>query len=470
MAGGDCDDLDATVGPGAIETWDGVDDDCNGIVDDITTNGADSTFVGDSLDVLGYPNGLGVGDWSGDGIPDLVVGGIYVGDEAIGGVYAIEALDALFASGASVSSTALASIAGHDSYAYLGAVGPILGDNDADGAIDVVVAGASSLEGTTMGGWFDGATLSGALSIDDAGITFEDSTGSMYITVASHIDFDGDGADDIIFGDWSRELGQVDAFLGGSLTKGTTYVLDDDDDFTLTSDDPGDRPGSVLAGGDLDADGCEDLIIAAPGSSAEADNGGMIYVVSGRTGLTGSGTVGFAAARAIRGDVDAAFLGEHGTPQIADFDGDTSLDIAVSSNDENTVWLFRDFGGTTGDVFLSGADVTITGSGNPNELGIGLSSGDVDADGIADLLIGASDGETAGSANDPGAVYLFFGPSLLDALTTSDADLTIAATADDETGMLVAAADLDGDDKDDVVSMAPSHLTDQGRVSIFVSP
>jgi hypothetical protein len=84
--------------------------------------------------------------------------------------------------------------------------------------------------------------------------------------------------------------------------------------------------------------------------------------------------------------------------------------------------------------------------------------------------VGASDGESGGAANDPGATYLFFGPSLLGSMGTADADLTIAGVADDESGMLVAAADLDGDDKDDVVSVAPSHLDSQGRVSIFVSP
>lgn len=37
-AGGDCDDSDASVSPGAAETADGVDEDCDGIVDEGTTN------------------------------------------------------------------------------------------------------------------------------------------------------------------------------------------------------------------------------------------------------------------------------------------------------------------------------------------------------------------------------------------------------------------------------------------------
>jgi hypothetical protein len=32
---GDCDDTDAAVFPGAVEVANGVDDDCNGIVDDV---------------------------------------------------------------------------------------------------------------------------------------------------------------------------------------------------------------------------------------------------------------------------------------------------------------------------------------------------------------------------------------------------------------------------------------------------
>ncbi len=470
-AGGDCDDLDATVGPGSLETWDGIDDDCNGVTDDVTNDAADASFIGDALDQLGYETGLGVGDWSGDGVPDLVVGGMYVGDEAIGGFAVIDSTAALGAAGDSAWALATASIAGHESYAYLGGIDPELGDNNGDGRSDVVVAGASAAElGTTIGGWFDGTLLTGALSIDDAGITFANNAGLVSMTVESHLDFDGDGTDDILFGDWDREFGQVDAFLSGSLVPGTAYQLDTDDDFTLTSDEVGDHPGTVIGGADLDTDGYDDLLIGASGSDADADNGGTIYVVSGVGGLSGSGEIGFAAARRIRGDVATAFLGEHGTPQIVDFDDDGTLDVAVSSNEENTVWVFHDFGSATGDVFASAADVTITGSGVPNELGIGLASGDVDADGATDLLIGASDGESVGGANDPGATYLFLGRSLLGPLTTADADLTIDSTADDESGMLVAAADFDGDDKADVVSVAPGHLTDQGRVSIFLSP
>jgi hypothetical protein len=411
MAGGDCDDLDATVGPGALETWDGVDDDCDGIVDDITLDAADSTFIGAKEDMLGFPNGLGVGDWSGDGVPDLVVGGPFVGPDAIGGVYAVDAADALSATGGPVADVAFASIEGHDSFAYLGAVDPLLGDNDGDTAIDLVVAGASSVDGP-MGGWFKGSSLSGELSIDDADATFEGSTGSMYITVASHVDFDGDGADEILFGDWNQGLARIDAFLGSSLTAGTSYVLGDDDAFTLTGEQTGDHPGAVIAGGDLDGDGYEDLLIGAPSKSDVETNAGAVYLVPGEATPSGSADLGYAASRTIFGESTNAYLGERGTPQIAD----------------------------------------------------------VDADGIPDLLVGASDGESGGAANDPGATYLFFGPSLLGSMATSDADLTIAGLEDDESGMLVAAADLDGDDKDDVVSVAPSHLDNYGRVSIFSSP
>jgi hypothetical protein len=152
--------------------------------------------------------------------------------------------------------------------------------------------------------------------------------------------------------------------------------------------------------------------------------------------------VGFAACRTIWGDIDSAFLGEHGTPQIADFDADGTLDVAVSSNEANTVWLFRDFGGGTGDVLASSADVTITGTGNPSELGIGLSSGDVDADGIPDLLVGASDGGAPQAIRAPRTCS-----SGLPWARWRPATRTSPSPGYGRRAACVAAADLDGDDR-----------------------
>jgi hypothetical protein len=476
MAGGDCDDLDATVGPDGLETWDGVDDDCNGLTDDITPEAADASVIGADHDTLGFRNGLGVGDWSHDGLPDLVVGGIGVGgDDSSGLLYAIDATELPLAAGDLVSDFAFASIAGHAEDAHLGSVDAVLGDNNGDDRIDVVVAGASVAEvGGTIGGWFDGGSLTGDLSIDDADVTFEGGRGELHITVESHLDLDADGADEIAFGDWERDHGQIDVFYAPFVAADEAYVLGDDDDFTLTGDALVDQAGAVIAGADLDADGYDDLLIGAPGNDEAAANGGQIYVVPGGARMSDSAELGFAGTRSILGDIEDGFLGEHGVPQIADFDCDGTLDVAVSSNDESAVWVFRDFGAATGDLTLADADVAIVGSGDPKHFGIGLSSGDVDADGFADLLVGASDHETAGASNDPGAAYLFFGPSLDGSLTTAAADLTIAGTANDEFGMLVAAADLDGDEKADVVSVATSHtegsFRDQGRMSIFLSP
>ena len=74
----DCDDADATVYPGAPELADGLDNDCNGLVDDGTTvdadgDGFDDTIDCDDADATAYPGASEVCDGldnNCDGTPD----------------------------------------------------------------------------------------------------------------------------------------------------------------------------------------------------------------------------------------------------------------------------------------------------------------------------------------------------------------------------------------------------------------
>ena len=106
------------------------------------------------------------------------------------------------------------------------------------------------------------------------------------------------------------------------------------------------------------------------------------------------------------------------------------------------------------------ADVTIQGAAAYDRSGRSVSgAGDVNGDGIDDLIIGAIGADPNGR-NDAGASYVVFGtdqgfPATIDLAT--DADLIIqGAAADDDSGSSVSGAgDVNGDGIDDLIIGAP---------------
>ena len=85
--------------------------------------------------------------------------------------------------------------------------------------------------------------------------------------------------------------------------------------------------------------------------------------------------------------------------------------------------------------------------------GAGIRAGDVDGDGVLDILIGAPgvDGPSNDRA-DAGATYVLWGGASLTSRTLSQADVTIyGAGAGDRSGASVASGDVNRDTTDDVV-------------------
>ena len=96
------------------------------------------------------------------------------------------------------------------------------------------------------------------------------------------------------------------------------------------------------------------------------------------------------------------------------------------------------------------------GVGEGDRLGHAVAAGDVNGDGVSDLVVGAP-------ANDSsGAVYLFFGPVESNTRNASSADATfVGETTGDHAGFAVAAGDVNGDGVSDLVVGAP-HNDDGG--------
>ena len=223
----------------------------------------------------------------------------------------------------------------------------------------------------------------------------------------------------------------------------------------------GDFGNNLAVVGDVNGDGVTDLAVSGPTVSADEPSVGRVYVFFGP----------FDGGDIQAGDADVTVTGLAfgdlvATPHGGDLNGDGVGDLVLGARGPDIggtlngqVWVF--YGPLSGDLLVSDADATITGT-SFSELGRAIDVGDFDDDGIDDVLAGASQ---SGS----GSAHVFLGPLAGD-LGPGDADATVTGTMGlEELGSAVAAVDLDGDGVDDIVVGAPNFpLVDVGAGSVFV--
>jgi hypothetical protein len=156
--------------------------------------------------------------------------------------------------------------------------------------------------------------------------------------------------------------------------------------------------GTVLAGaGDVNADGYADLIVGAPGADANGTGSGMARVLSGRTG---------AVLFTINGLAVSDYFGTT-VAGLGDVNADGHSDFAVGAPyaDPNGAasGQVRVFSGATGAPLY-----TLNGAAASDNFGIALAAaGDVNHDGIPDLIVGAP--YASGAALNSGIAKVFNG-------------------------------------------------------------
>jgi hypothetical protein len=462
----DCNDTDPTTTGPTTEVWDGIDNDCDGGVDNISITSARSgVLYGPTTSLgLGNRNGLSFGgDLTGDGLDDLVVASSSSG---YGYAWVVTGSAAATASG-SVESYDTAALVGAQYYAIGNIVGPaqdVTGDGTADLLIDGTGTYTSSYYGTYYTGESflkaGGSNLTGSITLPSAfTASFDgDSSGDdMRWGVAG--DVDGDGLADVVtgcpydawsgttWGDYAYYTGNISVFT--EVTSGSEYDLGDASD-QIHGANEYDYLGYSVALGDLDGDGYDDIIAGAPGNSSAGDNSGAIFVLPGNSSATWSDDRADGAMTAqITGVSREDELGVDALATPGDIDGDHVLDLAVTNSSDGTVYVFYDGSSLTGTVSASTADLTLTGSGS---FGSSIAyDTDLDADGVDDLIIGASGDDTTGS--DAGAVYVFRPRGSTGAWTTASASATFyGAAAGDALGAgLAGGGDADGDGVEDLL-------------------
>jgi hypothetical protein len=302
-------------------------------------------------------------------------------------------------------------------------------------------------------------------------------------TVASAGDFNGDGVEDIMFGEpfyGADDRGRVYLLLG---TRNMRFA--DFDAATFESGPHGlilegaewqEEVGSSLAGlGDVNGDELDDIAIGAPGgtSPTTGDGAGGVYVIYGHRGpytllllnaitglgfrITGASTgVGLGSAVAAAGDVN----------------GDGRMDLLLGSSNEELPGrgaagaAYIIFGQTSDSDFslndFSGGDFGYKVVGDVgNELGTAVAGlGDINGDGYADVAIAASN--RMNGTTSTGAVYILYGgdtvrdtsgyidlqtpppPGILFAIFGRPEDVNLG-------GAVSGAGDFNGDGFDDIL-------------------
>jgi len=200
------------------------------------------------------------------------------------------------------------------------------------------------------------------------------------------------------------------------------------------------KQGLTVGIADVNGDGLPDKLVGAPYAAVSADTTGAVLVYRGTaagfdsipsTLLTGDDNFGYSFCNV---GADFAVAAIHG-------DGD---DVSLSGN----VTIYK--GGGNGQVVKK-----LSGEWPLDKFGYALASGDLNGDGVPDLVVGAPFNTNNPTYYQGGAVYVFFGPDY-----TTGAKL-YASSSTSGLGWAVSTGDVNADGTDDLVIMAT------GKVLVF---
>jgi len=450
----------------------------------------------------------GAGDVNGDGLADLIVGADRAdpgGDDNAGESYVVFGK----ADTASVDLANLGAggfrIDGIDAYDRSGIGVSGAGDVNGDGLADLIVGanGADPGGDNSAGESYvvfgkasttpvDLANLgTGGFRID--GIDAGDLSG---YSVSGGGDVNGDGLADLI-------VGALGADPGGNGFAGESYVVFGKagsasvdlaslgaGGFSINGIDGWDQSGLAVAGaGDVNGDGLADLVVGAPFANPGGDdNAGESYVVFGKASTTTVDLANLGAGGFRINGIDGSDFSGISVSGTGDVNGDGLADLIVGASDANpgvdtaageSYVVFGKASPTTVDLDnLGPGGFRIDGIDAADRSGTSVSgAGDVNGDGLADLIVGASDADPGGDGG-AGESYVVFGKAgstPVDLATLGTGGFRIdGIDADDNSGTSVSGAgDVNGDGLADLIMGAnladPSGDFDAGESYVVFS-
>ena len=448
--------------------------------------------------------GMGVsvaamGDLNGDGIAEIVAGvpgnsdksagggRVYItfGKPAGGGATALgDPLTQMRIDGANVNDhagVALAGIADQNGDAAPDLlIGAALADRGAAadaGTVYVVFANALAasvdLNDLNTAGSGEGFAIRGEAAGDRAGAA-----------LGAIGDLNGDGRADILVGAAGSNAGGVDsgaAYVVWGRATDTPVVLTaataGTAGFRIVGEAAGDAVGTALVAiADLNGDGKAEILVSAPGNDAGGTDAGAAYVVFGKASGTAVnlddvaiGIGGFRITGARAGDqagLRVAALGDVNADGLADMlvsaSGEAFVVFGKADTDEVKLSKVRDG--------IGGYDIRAEAAGDMLDMVV-AGGGDLNRDGINDLVIGARHNSEGGA--EAGAVYVVWGGAHarvdLSAVAMGAGGAKIVGSAGSGTGASVAVvADMNGDAAADLIIGAPGAGTE--TVSVLYAP
>jgi hypothetical protein len=365
------------------------------------------------------PVDVALGDWTGDGMDDLVVANSYL------------------ALHTSVGDGTFLPI--EECVVMRPAAAPVIADVDNDGFRDVVTL-ADSVFGVLMNNR-DGTLRRWGKKLADVGFPRAIAAG----------DLNGDETVDLVYGDYYGDIGVLLNAGDGTFTTAQTFVAD------------GTHPYSIVLG-DLDGDDAVDLAVAAPASNRLglyrnngdgtfqqgwqypgvpsnpyhlaigelSGDGALDLVVTNDGGLVsvllnqGDGTFG------PQQQLDAGLAAD--SPRIGDLNGDGAADIVVSQQEQSLMIVYFNNGDGT---FQPRSDIAVV------ERPAAVALGDLNGDAALDAVVVAS----PSGPDETAQANVLFGNG--DGSFQGAVAYTIGHAAS-----MVEIADLDGDEDPDVVVLA----------------
>ena len=285
------------------------------------------------------------------------------------------------------------------------------GDVNGDGYDDVLI----SAPGTTASGKIEAGKSyliyggigletkldpTGNMNLSEADVTFSGAmTGdSSGISVAGAGDINGDGYDDILIGAPAADLAAGKSYLiYGGTGLSASLSLANANIVTFNGIETANESGkSVSAGGDVNGDGYDDILIGAPSSNTFF---GETYLIYGKSDLLTSQVLSSADVT-LSGVADSDENG-YSVAAAGDVNDDGYADILIGDFGPNTYLVYGGSDLSTR-LSLSNADVTLNSTPSVGHFVAG--AGDVNNDGYDDVLIGSP-----GINGDAGETYLFLG-------------------------------------------------------------
>jgi Ca2+-binding RTX toxin-like protein len=304
-------------------------------------------------------------------------------------------------------------------------------------------------------------------------------------------DLNGDGRDDVASGapldekpgDSQFNRGALHVYFGAASFAGSRDASQPGSpdlvvygELGRSTEDCGNKQADVLgkgvAIGDVNGDGRNDLAVSAVRADGPGDRtaAGKVYIFYGASSWPSVIDLSVDPSQAdvtVIGDLPSGDFGIH--LAIGDFDADGFGDVLVGAasilNTTRPGGLRVIYGDdalpSTIDMASPPADVRtffVNGQLSGDKLGHGVATGDLNGDGIADIVGGAPRGEgPCGETSGSGKAHVFFGsasapPTGTWNLATNPAPFTVVSgEAGDQMARRLAVADVTGDGDDDLI-------------------